>query len=71
MHLRIFPHLTVYIITATCTLGILQPCTTGDHSYRSEVEVECHLGWRSTFNNNKNVPELMVILPQPHNIVSL
>jgi hypothetical protein len=65
-----YSHLPVFPITATCTIAIGQPFTTGDHSYKTEVEVGCHCGWRGTVNNQKNIPEFMVISP-PHNIVSL
>jgi len=53
---RMFAHLPIFLITATWTLGIGQPYTTGDHSYKTELEVECHLGWWGTVNNQKNVP---------------
>jgi len=66
----ILSYLPIFTITATCTLGIGQPYTTGDHSYKTEVAVDCHFGWRGTVHRKKNVPEFKVILPQPHNIVS-
>jgi len=34
---RIFSHLPIFLITATWTLGIGQPYTTGEHSYKIEV----------------------------------
>jgi hypothetical protein len=68
---RIFAHLPVFLVTVTYILGIGQLYTTGDHSYKTEFEVVCHLEWRGTVNNQKNIPELTVILSQTHNIVSL
>jgi len=68
---RIFAHLPVFLVRVTFTLGIGQQYTTGDNSHKTEVEVVCHLEWRGTVNNQKNVPELTVTLPQPHNIVFL
>jgi len=67
---RVFAYLPIFLIRATCTLGMGQQDSTGDHSYKSEVEVECRFGWRGTAHKKKNVPEFKVILPQPHNIVS-
>jgi hypothetical protein len=60
---QVFSHLLVFLMTVTCTLGTGQPHTTGDQSYRTEVEVGCHFGWRGTVNNKKNVPEIMVLFP--------
>ena len=68
---RIFAHLPIFLITVTCTLGIGQPYTTGEHSYTTEVEVGWYCGWRGTSNKQKNVAEFMVILPEPHNVVSI
>ena len=65
-------YLAIFLITAICTLGIGQQYTTGDHSYKSEIEVGYYLGWRGTrtSNNQKMYPKIIVILPQPHIIVS-
>jgi len=52
-------------------MGIGQPYTTGVHSYKTEVEVGCHLRWRGTVNNQKNIPLMTVILPQTRIIFSL
>jgi len=68
---RIFAHLTLFLIRVTCTLGIGQPYKRGDHSYKTEIEVEWHFGWRGTVNSKKSLTELTVILPQPHSFVSL
>jgi len=51
---RVCAPLLIFLITATCTLGIEQPNTTGDHSYRIEVEVGCNSRWQGTVNNKKS-----------------